>query len=319
MTRERVDSPDHLPVAALASCLNQHDVTLGGIDIVAHGSRAVTGTPAAEVYDNLVGPLPAVARRTVWVALRFDAAADGASVARRGGGEEGAARTVAVAARRVVRRSATPATPRASCRDRRGVGGRAHLSRRPPRRDGPAVVPCPAPGPVQHRQRDRTPASQPRTAHRGVGAPGVGTTVTVRLRPAADKDSVLVGAAFRTPPVRCRPEVCGTGPDLDAGPAPRRSRRSIAGLVPGSRPPHSPARNRPGPLDRLHCRWPVAGNSSVRTPRATPSPSGCPVQVCATYWSTASCTWRSRWCSGLWGPVRGCWSTPTDLMRGRHW
>ncbi|MCA1006235.1 type VII secretion protein EccE [Rhodococcus hoagii] len=199
VTPEHVDSPDHVPVAALAACLNQHDVTLGGIDIVAHGSRAVTGTPAADVYDSLVGPLPAIARRTVWVALRFDGAANGASVARRGGGEEGAARTVAVAARRVVRALADtgcaarilPAADVESaaaliCRGVHPDTMDQHWSHVPLQgmcNTGNAIDP-------RHLSRELLTAVW--------AQPGVGTTVTVRLRPGADKDSVLVGAAYRT-------------------------------------------------------------------------------------------------------------------------
>ncbi|MFC9515854.1 type VII secretion protein EccE [Nocardiaceae bacterium NPDC056970] len=199
VTRDRIDSPDHVPVAALAACLNQHDVALDGIDIVAHGSRAVTGTPAADVYDSLVGPLPAIARRTVWVALRFDAAANGASVARRGGGEEGAARTVAVAARRVVRALAD-----AGCAAR--ILPAADV-------ESAAALICRGVHPdTMDQQWSHVPlqgmcntgnAIDPRHLSSELltavwAQPGVGTTVTVRLRPGADKDSVLVGAAYRT-------------------------------------------------------------------------------------------------------------------------
>ncbi|MBM4495781.1 hypothetical protein GS426_06645 [Rhodococcus hoagii] len=234
---------------------------------MAHGSRAVTGTPAAEVYDNLVGPLPAVARRTVWVALRFDAAADGASVARRGGGEEGAARTVAVAARRVVRALGDAGYASASC-------PRPTWSRRP--RSSVAAStptrwtssgPMSRSRPVQHRQRDRTPASQPRTAHRGVGAP--------RRRddrhgaPASPPQTRIRTRRCRVPdhhPCGAVPRSAAPGPDLDAGRhrdalvAHCRSRPRIStASLPCSQPtrPTSTA---------CTCRWPVAGNSSVRTP-----------------------------------------------------
>lgn len=198
VTRDVVDSPDRIPVAALAACLNQHDVTLGGIDIVAHGSRAVSGSPAADVYDSLVGPLPAVARRTVWVALRFDAAANSASVERRGGGEEGAARTVALAARRIVRTLADAGCP----------------SRILPASDieSAAALICRGVHPDTMEQHwshvplqgmcNTGSAIDPRQLSRDLltavwALPGVGTTVSVRLRPSGEKDSVLVGAAFR--------------------------------------------------------------------------------------------------------------------------
>ncbi|MCJ0905082.1 type VII secretion protein EccE [Rhodococcus sp. ARC_M6] len=92
-----------LPTAALADCLHQHDISLTGIDIVSHGNRVAAGTPATEVYDRLIGPLPATATRTVWLALRFDGVEGVDAVERRGGGEQGAARSISVATSRVVR------------------------------------------------------------------------------------------------------------------------------------------------------------------------------------------------------------------------
>ncbi|PTR31454.1 type VII secretion protein EccE [Rhodococcus sp. OK519] len=198
VTLDAVDSPDLVPVAALAACLNQHDVALSGIDILAHGCRTVAGTPAADVYDSLIGPLPAVARMTVWIALRFDAASNGASVARRGGGEDGAARTVSVAARRVVRALADAGCPSrilpasevesVAARICRGVhpdtmGQQwSHVPLQGVCNIGNAIDP-------RHLSRELLTAVW--------AAPGLGTTVTVRLRPGSDKDSMLVGAAFR--------------------------------------------------------------------------------------------------------------------------
>ncbi|WP_416063698.1 type VII secretion protein EccE [Rhodococcus indonesiensis] len=103
LTRDRADPLRRLPLAAIAACLSRHDVELDGIDVVVHGSRVCDETAAGEAYGSLVGPLPAAATRTVWLALRFDALACPAAVARRGGGSEGAARAVRIAARRVVR------------------------------------------------------------------------------------------------------------------------------------------------------------------------------------------------------------------------
>ncbi|XGU19728.1 type VII secretion protein EccE [Rhodococcus sp. 3Y1] len=83
--RHSFDASHLLPTAALANCLYQHDISLTGIDIVSHGYRAASGTPATEVYERLIGPLPATATRSVWLALRFDALEGGAAVERRGG------------------------------------------------------------------------------------------------------------------------------------------------------------------------------------------------------------------------------------------
>lgn len=101
--RDRVETTLSLPLGAVSRCLQRHDVTLDGIDVVLHGARTNDSTPAGQVYGTLVGPLPAVATRTVWIALRLDALSNPEAVARRGGGAEGAARTVAAAARRIVR------------------------------------------------------------------------------------------------------------------------------------------------------------------------------------------------------------------------
>ncbi|MFD4181502.1 type VII secretion protein EccE [Rhodococcus sp. NPDC058514] len=103
VTRDAFESVHRLPVLALAESMTQQDISLSGIDIVSHGYRASAGSPATEVYDQLVGPLPATALRTVWLAVRFDATAESEAVARRGGGTEGAARTASVAALRIVR------------------------------------------------------------------------------------------------------------------------------------------------------------------------------------------------------------------------
>ncbi|MDH6290307.1 type VII secretion protein EccE [Rhodococcus opacus] len=86
----------------------QHDISLAGIDIVSHGYRAAAGSPATDVYDRLVGPLPATATRMVWLALRFDATEGVAAVARRGGGEEGVSRAITIAASRVAARAFSP-------------------------------------------------------------------------------------------------------------------------------------------------------------------------------------------------------------------
>lgn len=101
--RTSFNSSHTLPAAALAECLHQHDISLTGIDIVSHGYRVASGTPATEVYDRLIGPLPATATRIVWLALRFNRIEGADAVDRRGGGEKGAARSISVATNRVVR------------------------------------------------------------------------------------------------------------------------------------------------------------------------------------------------------------------------
>ncbi|MGF6894078.1 type VII secretion protein EccE [Nocardia sp. GAS34] len=101
--RSTVHASHLLPLPELAQCLTQHDIKLSGIDIISHGHRSRSGTPAGPIYESLLGPLPATAHRTVWLAISFDAVACPAAADRRGGGTEGACRAVTVATQRIVR------------------------------------------------------------------------------------------------------------------------------------------------------------------------------------------------------------------------
>lgn len=101
--RDLAESAQTLPLDAIGACLHRHDVVLDGIDVVAHGRRVLDATPAGQVYAQLVGPLPAAASRTVWLVVRLDTAASPDAVQRRGGGVDGAARTIIASTRRVVR------------------------------------------------------------------------------------------------------------------------------------------------------------------------------------------------------------------------
>ncbi|MFE3292953.1 type VII secretion protein EccE [Rhodococcus sp. NPDC059234] len=196
--RDTVESVHLLPVGALAESLVQHDIHLAGLDIVSHGCRAVTGSPAADVYDRLVGPLPAAAVRTVWLALRFDATAQAESVARRGGDREGAARAVSIAAQRIVRVLADhglPSHPLTSAQIGTAAA-RIVRSSRPDTLDRawghvPVAGGC-----------NTGFAIDPRAMSSELLAalwarPSLGTTVTVRLRPGGRPDKVRVAAAYR--------------------------------------------------------------------------------------------------------------------------
>lgn len=90
----------------LADCLQQFDVELDSIDVISHGSRSHGHNPLAAVYDAVLGPLPAIAHRTVWVTVRFDPSRCPAAVAARGGGRSGLLRTAMIATRRVANRLA---------------------------------------------------------------------------------------------------------------------------------------------------------------------------------------------------------------------
>ncbi len=97
---------DMLPLAEIARCLDQFDIRLAGIDVISTGSRSAGTGAVARAYESILGPLPAVAHRTVWVVLRLDPLANAAAVDRRGGGAEGTLRSAVVATRRVANRLA---------------------------------------------------------------------------------------------------------------------------------------------------------------------------------------------------------------------
>ncbi|MGH8917899.1 MAG: type VII secretion protein EccE, partial [Actinomycetes bacterium] len=66
----------NLPLGALAPCLEDRGVVLDAIQVIWHcypGSAALpSSSPALGSYLEVLGPLPAAARRTTWVAVRLD-------------------------------------------------------------------------------------------------------------------------------------------------------------------------------------------------------------------------------------------------------
>lgn len=103
-------SGEMVPVQALLDCLRQFDITLEAIDIISQGARSSGHTDVAAVYDSVLGPLPAIAQRSVWIAVRFDPSRCAEAVRRRGGGRDGGRdgilRTATTATRRVANRLA---------------------------------------------------------------------------------------------------------------------------------------------------------------------------------------------------------------------
>ncbi|MFR9771964.1 type VII secretion protein EccE [Nocardia sp. SC052] len=198
IARTTVHASHLLPLAELAKCLNQHDILLSGIDIISHGHRSRSGTPAGKIYESLLGPLPATAHRTVWLAIGFDAVACPEATDRRGGGAEGASRAVTIATQRIMR-----TLEDADCNAR--------------------ILTAPE---IRKAVLQITGGYDPRTLEHGwryaeignsvnIGsaldpkrlesdllaqlwvAPSRGTTVAVRLRPGSSADSVSIGAAWR--------------------------------------------------------------------------------------------------------------------------
>ncbi|MFD2422298.1 type VII secretion protein EccE [Amycolatopsis pigmentata] len=94
-----------LPLSSLAPCLEDRGVVLDSIQMIWHtypGSAALPSeSPALSSYMEVLGPLPAAARRTTWVAVRLDPRRCPAAIRERGGGVVGAHRALIGALSRV--------------------------------------------------------------------------------------------------------------------------------------------------------------------------------------------------------------------------
>jgi type VII secretion protein EccE len=101
----QVGGSPNLPLGALAPCLEDRGVVLDTIQVIWHcypGSAALpANSPALASYMEVLGPLPAAARRTTWVAVRLDPRRCPAAVRERGGGVLGAHRALIGALSRV--------------------------------------------------------------------------------------------------------------------------------------------------------------------------------------------------------------------------
>ena len=94
-----------LPLGALAPCLEDRGVVLDAIQVIWHcypGNAALpSSSPALRSYLEVLGPLPAVARRTTWIAVQLDPRRCPAAIAERGGGVMGSHRALIGALSRV--------------------------------------------------------------------------------------------------------------------------------------------------------------------------------------------------------------------------
>ncbi|MGY1944870.1 type VII secretion protein EccE [Nocardia asiatica] len=106
LDRGSLSTDQLLPLTEIARCLDQFDLTLAGVDVVSTGARTAGTGVAAQLYDRILGPLPAIAHRTCWLVLRMDPLANAEAVDNRGGGSSGALRTAIIATRRVANRLA---------------------------------------------------------------------------------------------------------------------------------------------------------------------------------------------------------------------
>ncbi|MGH3854856.1 MAG: type VII secretion protein EccE [Pseudonocardiaceae bacterium] len=94
-----------VPLSALAPCLEHRGVVLDAIQLLWHcypGNAALPpSAPALLAYQEVLGSLPAAARRSTWVAVRLDPRRCPAAVAERGGGVLGCHRALIGALSRV--------------------------------------------------------------------------------------------------------------------------------------------------------------------------------------------------------------------------
>ncbi|WP_245568487.1 type VII secretion protein EccE [Nocardia concava] len=117
LRRGSLSTDQLLPLNEIAACLRQYDVELHSIDVISTGTRtaspeavisgyAASIAPLGRLYDEILGPLPAIAHRTMWLVLRLNPLGNAKAVDNRGGGPEGALRSALVATRRVANRLA---------------------------------------------------------------------------------------------------------------------------------------------------------------------------------------------------------------------
>ncbi|WP_073480130.1 type VII secretion protein EccE [Streptoalloteichus hindustanus] len=101
----RVGTAPNLPLSVLAPCLEDRGTVLDAIQVIWHcypGSAALPpNSPALASYLEVLGQLPAAARRTTWIAVRLDPRRCPAAVRERGGGVVGAHRALIGALSRV--------------------------------------------------------------------------------------------------------------------------------------------------------------------------------------------------------------------------
>ena len=100
-----VDNAPNLPLGVLVPCLEDRGVVLDAIQVIWHcypGSAALpSNSPALNSYLEVLGRLPAAARRTTWIAVRLDPQRCAKAIGERGGGVLGAQRALIGALSRV--------------------------------------------------------------------------------------------------------------------------------------------------------------------------------------------------------------------------
>ncbi|MBR7539946.1 type VII secretion protein EccE, partial [Mycobacterium tuberculosis] len=70
LRRGSLSTDQVLPLTEIGRCLSQFDIQLASIDAISTGARTASNGIVARLYDSIIGPLPAIAHRTVWLVLR---------------------------------------------------------------------------------------------------------------------------------------------------------------------------------------------------------------------------------------------------------
>jgi type VII secretion protein EccE len=164
----------NLPLGALAPCLEDRGVVLDAIQVIWHcypGSAALPpNSPALASYMELLGPLPAAARRTTWVAVRLDPRRCPAAVRERGGGVLGAHRALIGALSRVrnaLESRGVPTRPLDPDELLKAGISAAELT-------GALHVPAPTPGGYQGSPASQAPRARMTERWTGVTVAGIG-------------------------------------------------------------------------------------------------------------------------------------------------
>lgn len=101
----RIGYAENLPLSALVPCLEDRGVVLDAVQVIWHCYPGSTQLPknsaALNSYLEVLGPLPAAARRTTWIAVRIDPKHCAKAIGERGGGVVGAHRALIGALSRV--------------------------------------------------------------------------------------------------------------------------------------------------------------------------------------------------------------------------
>ncbi len=174
---------DMLPLPEIARCLDQFDIRLAAIDVISTGSRSSGTGAVARAYESILGPLPAVAHRTVWVVLRLDPLANAGAVESRGGGATGTLRAAIVATRRVANRLAARGLSAAVLSAAEITQAVGQLTNGVPTDELTETPHSLVHDDIHHTSYRMTPAAlEPRGIAEIWSTPTVATTVTVRMQ-----------------------------------------------------------------------------------------------------------------------------------------